>query len=299
MADRPILALLLRTGAALCFATMAMLIKLASDRGATLPEIMVWRQGVPVIAILSYLLATRGLARLRTERLATHFRRSAIGMIGMVCNFTAVRLLTLADSVTLSFTAPFFAVMIAALVLREPVGPWRWGAVAMGFVGVLVIAQPGHAPIPLAGALAGLGAALIVGIVNYQIRDLGRTEQAIAVTFYFSAFGMPMAALGLPFTGAGHWGTLWPLLVAIGLAGTAGQLLLVASLRRGAVASVIVMDYTSLIWAAFYSWLVWDTFPGPATWLGAPLIIGAGLLIAWREHRLSRRSDPASSLEVD
>ncbi len=88
-------------------------------------------------------------------------------------------------------------------------------------------------------------------------------------------------------------------MLAIGVAGTIGQLLMVASLRHGAVSSVIVMDYTALIWAMAYGWLVWDKLPSAATWLGAPLIVIAGLLIAWREHHLSKIPSPMSAIDAD
>ena len=78
-----------------------------------------------------------------------------------------------------------------------------------------------------------------------------------------------------------------------------GQLGLTASLRHGAIASVAVMDYTALIWATLYGWMFWDHLPPATTWLGAPLIIAAGATIAWREHRLSRKPSPLTSIEVD
>ena len=82
----------------------------------------------------------------------------------------------------------------------------------------------------------------------------------------------------------------WLLLLGIGLAGALGQLLLTSALRFGSVASVIVMDYSGLFWATLYGWLLFETLPPPSTWLGAPLIVAAGLIIAWREHRLARQT---------
>ncbi len=272
---------------------MALFIKLAAEAGAGLPEVLFWRQFVPVPLLLGWLWLTGGLSRLKTRRPGTHANRAAVGMIGMVCNFTAVMLLPLAEATTLGFTAPLFAVIIGALVLRERIGRWRWAAVVLGFAGVLVIAQPGGAPIAPLGAAAGLAAALMVAIVTYQIRDLARTEDSISIVFYFSAFGAALAALLLPFAQV-----QWPdmrqvaLLVLVGVAGTLGQLFVTASLRHGAIASVIVMDYSSIVWAALFGWLAWSVFPPATTWLGAPLIVAAGLVIAWREHRLPRESTP-------
>jgi drug/metabolite transporter (DMT)-like permease len=288
--QRPILALGLRICAAVMFATLLMLVKYAGESGVALPEIMFWRQAVTIPVLLGWLLLTGGLHRLRTQRLGSHARRAGIGMTNMVFNFGATILLPLAEATVLGFTTPLFAVILAALVLREQIGPYRWLAVGLGFAGVLIIAQPGGAPISTLGTTLGLLAAFFIAVINYQIRDLGRTEDPISIAFYFAAFGAPLAALALPFFATPHSGEQWLVLMGIGLTGTLAQVLLAASLRFGAVASVIVMDYTSLIWATLYGWLIWDRLPTPSTWLGAPLIVAAGLVIAWREHRLGRQA---------
>jgi drug/metabolite transporter (DMT)-like permease len=265
--QRPILALGLRICAAVMFATLLMLVKYAGESGVALPEIMFWRQAVTIPVLLGWLLLTGGLHRLRTQRLGSHARRAGIGMTNMVFNFGATILLPLAEATVLGFTTPLFAVILAALVLREQIGPYRWLAVGLGFAGVLIIAQPGGAPISTLGTTLGLLAAFFIAVINYQIRDLGRTEDPISIAFYFAAFGAPLAALALPFFATPHSGEQWLVLMGIGLTGTLAQVLLAASLRFGAVASVIVMDYTSLIWATLYGWLIWD-----------------------REHRLGRQA---------
>ena len=171
---------------------MAMLIKLAGESGIALPEIMFWRQFVTVPLILAYLLLRGELVRLHTQIPGTHAMRSVVGMVGMVFNFLAVLLLPLAESITLGFTTPLFVVIIAALVLREFVGPWRWTAVALGFAGVLVIAQPGGGQIPLLGGLIALAAALMTALVTFLIRDMGKTEEPLRIVFYFALCGSAM-----------------------------------------------------------------------------------------------------------
>jgi len=297
--QRPVFALGLRVIAALMIATMFALGKMASDSGVSLPEIMFWRQLVSLPLLLGYLVFTSGLHRLRTERIASHAMRAGLGLTGMFFNFASVTLLPLAESTTLGFTAPLFAVILTAAVLHERVGPWRWTAVLFGFVGVLVIAQPGSVPIDPLGATAGLLAGMFNAIISFQIRDLGRTEEPISVVFYFGLFGSLAMALLLPFYATGHSLYQFGLLIAMGLVGTLGQLLMTTALRLGAVASVIVMDYTALIWAALFGWAIWDHLPPATTWLGAPLIITAGVVIAWREHRLSRTKLPVSGIESD
>lgn len=297
--QRPILALVLRLAAMALLSTMFMLVKYAGESGIALPEIMFWRQAVPVILIPAWLAMSGGLGQLRTRRLKRHALRAGVGMLGMVCGFAAAILLPLAEAMTLGFTTPFFAVVITALLLRERVGRWRWTAVVAGFIGVVIVAQPGGDPVSPLGLAAGLASGLVVAIVSFQIRDLTRVDRPIAVVFYFSLFGAAIMAVPLPFFAKAHSPFEWFLLLSIGVFGTFGQWLVSASLRHGAVASVIVMDYTSLIWATMYGWLIWSRFPPYTTWLGAPAIIAAGIIIAWREQRLARSITPSAAIEAD
>ncbi len=294
--QRPILALILRLGAALMLAIMMVLVKLASESGIHMVEILFWRQ-LPTIPILLLWSAAHGsLALLKTRRLKAHGVRALYGIASLFFNFTGVTLLPLAEATVFTFTSTIWAVIFSALLLGEKVGPWRWSAVLLGFSGVLVIAQPGDGHIPLIGAACSLTAALLIGFISIQIRDLGRTEHPLATVFYFALFCIPMLAPFIPFVMTSHDAYQWGLLAGMGVTGLACQLLLVSALRLGTVASVTVMDYSGLIWAALFGVLVFDRLPPAATWIGAPLVIAAGILIAWREHRLAvSRMQPAAS----
>ena len=284
--QRPLLALGLRLAAAFVLVGLLACVKLASDKGIHLAEIMFWRQ-LPTIPILFAWFALRGkLDIFKTRRTGSHLRRSGFGLVGMAMNFGAATLLPLAVATTLNYSSAIFAVVLSALVLREPTGVWRWSTVAMGFVGVVLIAQPWGKELPLLGAAIALGAALMIALISVQLRDLGRTEDPFTIVFYFSLFSVPVLALAMPFVGQAHDPGEWLLLLACGVVGLLGQVLLTAALRYGTVANVIVMDYSGLVWATLFGWLVFDNLPPSSTWLGAPMVIGAGLLIAWRERQL-------------
>jgi len=286
--SRPLLALVIRLGAAGAIATMAMLVKLSSEHGVHLMEILFWRQGLTLPMALAWVTTTGGIATLKTARPWIHARRAVYGLTGMVLNFGAFILLPLAEATTFGFTAPIFAVVLSVALLHEKVGKYRWAAVVLGFVGILVIAQPGGGHLPILGAAVAMGGAFMVALISIQIAELNRTDRPLTIVFWFAAFSTPVAAAFLPFVMTRHSLHEWGLLVATGVVGGLGQLLLTASLRFGPVASVIVMDYSSLIWATLYGWLVWDRLPPGSTWVGAPLIVAAGLIIAWREHRLAQ-----------
>ena len=91
----------------------------------------------------------------------------------------------------------------------------------------------------------------------------------------------------------------WLILIGCGLSGALGQLFVSFSLRHGAVATVMIMDYTSLIWATMFGYFVFDRLPPYAIWIGAPVIILAGVIVMWREHRLSRAVPQAIPQDVD
>jgi drug/metabolite transporter (DMT)-like permease len=284
---RPILAIALRLAAAVLLAVMFALVKLAGERGASLPEILLWRQGVAIPCLLGWMVATGRTDLLRTRRLWVHGRRALLGLSSMTLLFGATALLPLAELTTLTFVGPLFAVILSALLLRERVGPWRLGAVALGFAGVAVVAQPSGHAMPAAGVAMASFAALLNGLITVQVRDLGRTEHPLTTVLLFSAFSTAVLAPLQLVYGQAHPPVVWLMLLGCGLFGFLGQIGLTAALRFGGVASVTVMDYTGLIWSTLAGWWVFDHLPPATTWLGAPLIIAAGLIVLWREHVLS------------
>ncbi len=295
---RPLLALFVRLLAAFALATMGMLVKLAGERGAHLVELIFWRQLITMALLGAGLMLTGRLAMLKTQRLPAHARRAATGLLGMLFTYGAVLLLPLAEATTLGFTAPVFAVLIAMVLLRERIGPYRWGAVAMGFAGVIVVMQPFggfHDGVTPAGVFVGLVAPFMVALISFQIQDLNTTENPWSIVFWFAALTTPVAALALPFVAAAHDPLTWSLILGMGLVGAAAQMLLTTSLRFGSAAVILLMDYTALLWASFYGYTVFDRAAPASLWLGAPLIIGAGLLIAWRERQLAKANRVASA----
>lgn len=288
---RPLLALVIRLGAIASLATMSMLIKLNSESGVALLEILFWRQALAVPVVLAWVwMMQRSFASLATKRPGAHAKRGVYGLIGMVLNFGGVILLPLAEATTMGFTAPIWAVILSMLLLKDKVGPWRLTAVLLGFAGMLVIVQPGSGHIPAFGAAVALGGAFMIALISIQLAELGRTEQPLTIVFWFAMLCTPLLALAMPFVMEAHSLKQWLLLGGMAVSGTLGQVLLTASFRYGKVSSVIVMDYSSLFWATLYGWLIWDMLPTPWTWIGAPLVVSAGLIITWREHKLARRA---------
>jgi len=295
---RPLLALGVRLLAALALATMGMLVKLAGERGAHLIELIFWRQLLTLVLIATGLALTQRLALIRTRRLPAHARRAASGLLGMLFTYGAVLLLPLTEATTLGFSAPVFAVLIAIVLFHERIGRYRWGAVAIGFAGVIVAMQPFsglHEGVTLAGVAVGLIAPFMVALISFQIQDLNTTENPWSIVFWFAALSLPVAAIALPFVMAAHDPLTWALIFGMGLVGAAAQMLLTTSLRFGSAAVILLMDYTALLWASLYGFYVFERAAPASLWVGAPLIIAAGLLIAWRERQLAKAKPVASS----
>ncbi|MDR6832308.1 MULTISPECIES: DMT family transporter [unclassified Sphingopyxis] len=270
---------------------MFVVVKYVDRSGIHIVESLFWRQALVLPFLLLWVMATGGFASLKTNRIGAHTRRMLMGLTGMACNFGGMILLPMAEATTISLSVPIFAVIFAALLLGEATGWQRWSAVVIGFVGVLVVLDPftsfagGFGGAHGLGTLVALAGAIMTALITIAVRDLGRTENAATIVFWFSLLSMIPLGIALPFVFTPHSGSEWLLLLALGFLGAVVQMSLTGALRLAPVAVVIPMDYSSLLWAIAAGWWFFGTLPADTTWVGAPLIIASGLFIAWREHR--------------
>jgi len=286
--QQPLVGIALRLLTALLLAIMFALVKLVSTRGVNVVESLFYRQCGSTICATAFVAVGPGFASLRTKRVWAHVGRMALGLGAMGLNFLAFVLLPLAEATTIGFSVPIFSVVLAALMLQEPTGKWRWSAVAAGFAGVLLIIQPGSGDVPLLGASVALVAALMTASVTVVIRRLGATERAATTVFWFAVSSLVPLGLAMIVFGRSHDPVTWMMLAGMALAGGLAQLTLTGALRLAPVALVMPMDYTSLLWALLLGSWIFGEVPTPWIWVGAPIIIASGLVIVWREHRLHR-----------
>ncbi len=285
--SRPIFGMVLRLVAMALLGIMFTLVKLASRHGVNVVESLFWRQLAGLPAVILWLWWTGKLDSIRTRNLAGHSLRMILGLGAMLLNFLAMTLLPMAEATTIGFATPIFATILAALFLGEPTGRYRWGAVILGFVGVVIAAHPGTIGVAPTSAAIALCGALVTSGVAIQLRRLSQTETAGAIVFWFSLTSMLPLTVAMIFFAQPHDLEAWMLIGGLSTAGAIAQLLLTAALRHGAVAAILTMDYSGLIWSALFGWFVFDDVPGHSVWLGAPLIIGSGIIIAWREQYLA------------
>jgi drug/metabolite transporter (DMT)-like permease len=283
-----LLGIALRVGAASCFGCMGGAIKLGYAAGATTIELGFYRFAFGLAPLLLWIWRSGNRGAWRTRRPLAHVSRAALGLTTMMLTFSALACLPLAEATTIAFAAPLFAVILSAAVLKEPVGRHRWSAVGIGFAGVILVMQPHGESFPAIGLALAVVAALGVGAVTITLRQIGRTEGTQTIVLWFTL--LSLAALGalMPFQAHGHDGRTWAILVALGLFGGLGQLLMTASLRFAPVAAVVPFDYVQLLWAVLLGYLFFADRPAATTAAGAAIIVASGLYTLYREHRLGR-----------
>lgn len=278
----------LRVAAMACMAVMFATVKWATARGVPIFEIVFFRNAFAFVPLGIYIARTSGPAILRTSRPGAHLARAAIGLTGMVGGFAAVGLMPLTEATALGFTAPLFMVALSALILREPVGWHRWGAVAVGFVGVLIMVHPDPAHMATLGALFALVGALGSAGAMIAIREIGRTEPGPRIVFYFTLAGALVGLASLPFGWVLPDAPTFGVLVLGGLIGGVGQLLLTQALRLAPIGAVAPFDYIQLVWASLLGFLIWGERLRPETVAGAAVVAASGLYIVYRETRRPR-----------
>lgn len=289
--DRPLFAITLKIIAMFLFSLMFACVKWV---GTSVPvgEVVFFRSFFGMLIIVAAALLMGGHAQLATKRAGTHAIRSLLGIVGMFCNFIAVNYLPLADATVIAFAAPLFTVILAALFLGENVHVYRWSAVIAGFVGVLIIAagqeRTGNLGSTL-GAAMGLSGAGLAAAAMIVIRRMSAHEHSEAIAFYFMLTSTAVSLATVP------WGWTWPpasqlsVLILMGVLGGIAQLFLTFGYRYGEASVLAPFDYTTLVSAVALGYFLFGDLPTFQGFIGAAFVIGAGLLILWRERLLRRR----------
>jgi drug/metabolite transporter (DMT)-like permease len=280
-------AALLMLGSTLLFGLMTIAIRLASATLHTF-EIAFFRNFFGLVAALP-LVVRHGPDLLRTTQLPRYLFRCVIGVVSMMAGFWAIGHLPLAQAVALSYSTPIFVTIAAVVFLHEQVRARRWAAVALGFVGVLVIVRPGSADFS-AGTLVALVAAVLSGVVSIQIKQLSKVDPADRIVVFTTSLWVPMSLL--PALTVWRWpeGVAWVWVVAAGFLGTGGHMLWTRALKLGDVSALTPISFMQLPLVAAAGWLLFQEPVDRWTATGATIIFVANAYIAHREARLARTS---------
>ena len=271
--------------------TMNMFAKLLSAEHYAI-EVAFYRNLIAVLpfAAVIFLFGRRDLLVIHSRPHAL-VARSLIGTLSLIATFRAFNYLPMADAQALFFTSSLFIPVLGYFFLKEHVGPYRWSAVAVGFLGMLIIVHP-SGNVNMTGVTLALTAAGMHATLGTLLRLLGRTERPETVTFYFLLIGVGLTSLCLPFVGTIPAWREAPILIGAGLSGALAQVFLSVSYKYAPAALVTIFNYTGIVWATAYGWFIWGDWPGQAVWTGAGIIIASSLFIVWREQRLSRKTIP-------
>lgn len=279
----------------LVFLMMAALVKAAGE--LPVGELAFFRSFFAILPVVIFL-AWRGelLVGMTTKYPLGHFWRGLAGTGGMVFGFYALTQLPFPEAITLNYATPLIIVALSAIFLGEVVRLYRWSAVIVGLIGVIIIGWPrlsllttGVNAAETIGVLSALTACLCAAIAMVQVRRLVLTERSATIVFYFSVSSAVLSLATFPF------GWVWPtpevalMLVGAGICGGIAQILLTESYRYAEMSVIAPFDYTSLIFSLIIGFVVFGDVPTWYMLVGGVLVVGSGLFLIWREHQLGKQ----------
>jgi drug/metabolite transporter (DMT)-like permease len=257
------------------------LVKLAAET-YPITEIVFFRCIFALLPALALVATAGGLPSLRTHRFGEHLSRALVQFMAMIAIFTAFRMMPLTDAVAITFASPLFMTVLSIPLLGERVRLHRWGAVVVGFCGVLLMVDPGPGMLE-SGAIFALANAFLGALVTIALRRMSVTESSAALVFYQIAITAVLSLLLLPF----GWVTpTWKdlaILGAIGIASGVGQYWWTQAFRFAPASVAAPFSYTSMIWAVLFDFLIWSSIPTLSLLGGALVVVVSGLYILYRE----------------
>jgi drug/metabolite transporter (DMT)-like permease len=265
----------------LVFATANAMVKYAE---AVYPatQVVFFRCAFSLIPCLVLIATHGGFRVLRTRRLPEHIGRGVMQFLSTIAIFIAFHLMPLADVAAITFSSPLFVTVLSIPALGEKVGPHRWAAVLVGFIGVLIMARPGAGSMSY-GALLALANAALGASITIAMRRMTLTEPSTTLVSYQAIVTTALSVLALPF------GWMTPdltgalILMAIGICSGVGQFLWTQAFRFAPAAVCAPFNYTSIIWAMGFGFFIWGDVPTPMLVLGAAVVASSGLYILYRE----------------
>ncbi len=291
-ADRVVKGIALMLFAGICSSLLHIGVRTVSPHLPAI-EIVALRSTFTLLVTLPVFLYTTGLSW-QTRRFDLHLVRGVVGVVSMWTWYHALGSLPLADAGALSFTTGLFVTVGAALYFREAVGPRRWAAIAVGFLGAMIILKPGIGIVAWPALWAVFSSGLWA-VSLLMAKQLAKYDTSLTISFFQPLTTAPMALLlALP-------GWVWPspyvlaVLFGMGIVAAAGNFCYVHALRLADASLVMPADYVRLLWMAGWGFLFFAEVPLITTWIGAALIVGSTCFITWREAHLAAQRRAAAA----
>jgi drug/metabolite transporter (DMT)-like permease len=268
--------------------------------GGMAPPFVAWmRFAVHLVLVFILFRGWSGRAMFRAGNLPAQIVRGVFLFGSTVFNFLALQTLQLAETISIYFFAPMVITALAGPLLGEWAGWRRWLAVAVGFVGVLVITRPGFGSFGLGHAFA------LVSMASYcfyviMTRHMGATESAESMIFYSALAPVVLMFPFVPLYGSLPSGPVeWLLLLLLGFIGAFGHWLLIKAYKQATTAALAPYPYSQMVWMIALGYLVFNDLPDLWTLAGAAIIVASGLYIVHRERRLRLRDQTAPNSETE
>jgi drug/metabolite transporter (DMT)-like permease len=291
-------AILLKLVSALLFAAMSALVRYLGDV-VPVGQVVFFRSAFAVLPVVVIYFFRGELAMaMWTSRPFGHAGRGLISVVGMFLNFAALARLPLVDATAISFASPLITVGFAALILKERVRVYRWSAVGIGFVGVIVMLLPhfdvmhfsdAASTAGAVGALCATASAFTNAGAVIQTRRLTASETTSSIVLYFSVICAIAGLATLPFGWHAPTNSEFAALIALGVFGGLAHIFLTESYRYASASVVAPFDYTSMLWAFVLGYAVFGEVPTALVFIGAAIVAGAGLFVIFRERQLGLR----------
>lgn len=300
----PLIGIALKILSVAIFVGMSSFIKASGQLPAG--QIVFFRSFFAIFPILAFLAYRRELGTaLVTNRPLNHIARGVVGVSSMMLGFFALTRLPLPEAITLNYAQPLLVVVFSALFMGETIRIYRWSAVVVGLLGVLIVSWPkltlldtpgGISNQEAVGVAAALVAASISAVALLLVRNLVRTEKTATIVLWFSLTASAAGLLTLPF----GWGALTAgqaaFLVAAGFCGGVAQILMTEAYRHAEASTVAPFEYTSMILGIVVGYLAFGDVPTIHMLVGGAIVVAAGIFIIWRERQLGLKRGAARKL---
>lgn len=253
---------------------------------------IVWARNALAFAFTLVLLRRRNpLAVMRSARPGLQLVRSFLLFASTWFFFEAIKYIPLATASSISFVSPLMVTALSVPLLGERVGPRRWAAVVVGFIGALIIIRPGPGSAHIA-ALLPLGSASCFALYQIATRVLASSDHAYTTTLYSPLVGAVLTSAAMPLAWADPSPMQWGMLALVGAIGGFSHFLLIKAYELAPPSVLSPFAYTNLIWTVSIGYLVFGDLPDRWTWLGAAVIVASGLYTLYREGVRRRDLNP-------
>jgi drug/metabolite transporter (DMT)-like permease len=248
-------------------------------------EVLFGRSLVALITMAAFILPTVGFSVYRTQRIGAHLMRATSQVGSQTMLLIAFSLMPLAGATAIMFSSPIFSTLASAYFLSEKVGPVRWAVLLIGFLGVLVIANPGTESFQV-GALFALGNAVLFGTVVAGVRGMSSTESAETLIMYqLSLLTVAYALSLLPFGAKLPTGFDTMVIIGSGIGNGVAQYLWTRAIHLAPTSAVVPFQYLQLIWAMLLGFMIWGDLPTLGLLIGSAIVIASGMYLFWHETR--------------